>query len=115
MKEKEEEIAQEKERVLQEARVDGQKLISEAKAQAKEKEEQILAEAAEEAKGIKEKAKRDAEVETKKLMDDAKKQILVLSLAIAKAAVDESLADDKTQMTLISQKVEKFAKEKINA
>ncbi|MBI3980416.1 F0F1 ATP synthase subunit B [Candidatus Microgenomates bacterium] len=115
MKDKEEEITQEKERVLEKARAEGQKLINEAKEQAKAKEGQILLEAAEEAKGIKEKAKLDAETEKKKMMDDAKKQILALSLAIAKAAVDESLADDKSQIALISQKVEKFAKEKINA
>lgn len=114
MKVQEEELVREKEKVIEKARLEGQKIINESKSQARVLEEQMLAEAAEEAKIIKEKGKKDVEEEKKRLLEGVGQEVLTVATAIAKAAVADALSDEKAQMAIIQKKVEKFTKEKIN-
>lgn len=111
---KEEEIKVQKEKVLEKARLEAQKIIAESKVEAKEKAEKILNEAAEEVRLVKEKAKKDQEEEKERILDEAKADILKIALAIAKTALSDSLSD-KAQMQIIEKRVERFEKEKINA
>ncbi len=114
MKIKEEELAKEKEVVLDKAKDEGQKLIEECKERGRKLENEIVILANEEAKGIKEKAKREIDQERTKLWEELEKQMLEVASAMAKTVVMDVL-DQKSQVQLIDKKLEKLEKETVNA
>ncbi len=114
MKVKEDELAKEKEEVLDKAKDEGQKLIEECKERGRKLENEIVISANEEAKVIKEKAKIEIDQERANLWEELEKQMLEVASAMAKTAVMDVL-DQKSQLQLIDKKLEKLEKEKVNA
>jgi F-type H+-transporting ATPase subunit b len=93
-----EEIGQEREAVLAEARKEGEKIV----AQASERVEAIKKEASEEAKKILEKAKLDAKEEESRLLKGVRDQVGVLAIAATQKLLGAAL-DEAKQKALVDE------------
>lgn len=112
---KEEDLKKEREKIIEKARAEAQKIVNEAKNDAKAIEEKLLAEANEEVKALKERSRKDLEKERERVLEEAHKQILTIASAIAQRAVGDSLADKKNQIAIIEKKIAIMEREKLNA
>lgn len=101
---KEEELQKEKEKVLEKAKKDGDKIIEEYKVQAKKIEAEIINLANEEAKRLKEKAILNLEEEKIKMWSDLRKQLLILALEMSQKVIGDIL-NDKNQKMILEKKL----------
>jgi F-type H+-transporting ATPase subunit b len=113
MKLTEESLQKEKEKVLDKARTEGQKIIEEYKLRAKKTEVEMLDLANAEIAGLKMKAKKEIEEERKRLVEDLNKQVLSIAISMTKTFVAQIL-DKKGQEELIERKLRKLEKESVH-
>jgi F-type H+-transporting ATPase subunit b len=95
-------IDQERERLLDEAKAEADKLLAEARSTAREMEDQASAEARQEAEGLLAQARLEAEEERDRTLGQMREQIAALAVAAAYKLVGESL-DDKRQRALVDE------------
>jgi len=93
---------QERDRLLAEARVEGQRLIDEARQRGDEQRKQMIREAEREAEERRAQARIQAEEERNRLLGDARDQIVRLAMAAAERLIGESL-DEKGQRASVKK------------
>jgi F-type H+-transporting ATPase subunit b len=92
----------ERDKLLAQARADGQKLIEEARQRGEEQIRQILRDAAQEAEDFRAQARVQAEQERNRILGEAREQIVSLAMAASERLIGESL-DEKRQHAVIKQ------------
>lgn len=92
----------ERDRILAEARAEGQRLIDEARQRADEQRKQMIREAERDAEERRAQARIQAEEERNRILGDARDQIVRLAMAAAERLVGEAL-DEKGQRTVIKK------------
>jgi len=110
----EEKLAAKRESVLAQARVEGGKLMEEAKRQAKEKEKEIIIAAQEEAERILERARAERERLKQELLKDVRREVGELASSMAERLLG-SVLNTKTHHMILSQhlkQLESLAKQK---
>jgi F-type H+-transporting ATPase subunit b len=91
----------EKEKLLAQARSDGQKSLEEARQRGEDQGDQLLAEARKDAETIRQQARVQAEEERNRILSDTRQQVIEIAMAAAQRVVGESLADEKRQRAVI--------------
>ena len=91
-----------KQKILDDARAEGQRIASEARTRAEEAAAKTKSDAQAEAKRILDTARTDAETEKERVMADMRDQIVALSLAAANHLIGENL-DAKKQTEYVQQ------------
>ena len=92
---------------LADARQTGERIVKEATARGKAREEEIVRQANDEATAIRQKAAQDADREKKKAMNEAKGEIADMAVEIAEKVVGYSL-DLKDQSTLVDRFIDEL-------
>lgn len=92
----------ERDKVLAQARADGQKAIEEARQRGEEQVRQMLREATAEAEQQRVQARTQAEEERNRMLADTREQIVTLAMAAAERLIGDSL-DDKRQRDVIKR------------
>lgn len=92
----------EREKLLAQARADGQKAIEEARQRGDEQGEQLLAEARKEAEEIRAQARTQAEEERNRILGETREQVITLAMAAAERVVGTSL-DESSQRDVIQR------------
>lgn len=95
---------------LETAQNTGDKLVKEAMARGKNREEEILRQANREADAIRQKASEDIAREKKKALNDAKDEIASLAMEIAGKVVGASM-DDAKQQSLVDSFLEELGEQ----
>lgn len=94
-------LKEEMKKKLQDAQVEGRRIVGEYKSRANALSEEIMSEAKKEAEGILERARVDVEREKEKARDEIKEQIVTLSLLAASKSIKEQL-DEKKHREMIN-------------
>lgn len=92
----------EREKLLAQARADGQKLLEEARQRGEEQIKQMLHDAASEAEQIRAQARAQAEEERNRILSDTRDEIAALAIAATEKLVGEAL-DEKRQKAIVKQ------------
>jgi F-type H+-transporting ATPase subunit b len=92
----------ERDKLLAQARADGQKLIEEARQRSEEQAKQIERDAHREAEEHRAQARLQAEEERNRILSDTRDQIVALAMAATERLIGDSL-DDKRQRTIVQQ------------
>lgn len=92
----------ERDKLLTQARAEGQKLIDEARQRGEEQVKQILRDASQEAEDTRAQARTQAEQERNRILGETREQIAALAMAAAERVIGDSL-DEKRQRTVIKQ------------
>ncbi len=90
----------ERDKLLAQARAEGQKMIEEARQRADEQEKSYLRDAAREADDVRAQARAQAEEERNRILAETRNQIVSLAMAAAERLVGESL-DEKRQKAIL--------------
>ena len=90
----------ERDKILAQARADGQKVLEEARQRGEEQTKQLIREAQREAENIRAQARIQAEEERNRILADTRDQIVALAMAAAERVVGASL-DDKRHRAII--------------
>lgn len=90
----------ERDKILAQARADGQKLVEEARQRGEEQIKQIMRDATHEAEELRAQARAQAQEERNRILADTREQIVQLAMAAAERVVGSSL-DEKSQRGLI--------------
>jgi F-type H+-transporting ATPase subunit b len=85
----------ERDKLLAQARSDGQKALEEARQRGEEQGEQLVVEARNEAESIRQQARTQAEEERNRILSDTRQQVIAMAMAAAQQVLGESLADEK--------------------
>lgn len=91
----------EKEKLLIQARSDGQKALEEARLRGEEQGEQVLVDARKDAENIRQQARAQAEEERNRILSDTRQQVIEIAMAAAQRVVGNSLKDEKSQRAVI--------------
>ena len=102
-------LAQEQERLLAEARAEQARILQEAAAQRDNMIAQAQEQAKEEAKKIMDEAKVRIQEEKEAALRDVRKEVAIMSVAIAEEVVRKELSTDKEQMELIDRMIEEMS------
>ena len=98
-------LAKEQERLLAEARAEQARILQEAAAQRDNMIAQAQEQAKEEAKKIMDEAKVRIQEEKEAALRDVRKEVAIMSVAIAEEVVRKELSTDKGQMELIDRMI----------
>jgi F-type H+-transporting ATPase subunit b len=93
----------ENEKIIADARREGQKYIRQAEERAKRREADILAQAQKEAAAIKERASSEIEYERQQAMTSVRSEVAQLSLAIARKTIGASLVDKRAHARIVNE------------
>ena len=99
-------LAQEQERLLSEARTEQARILQEAAVQRDNMIVQAQEQAREEAKKIMDEAKARIQEEKEAALRDVRKEVAIMSVAIAEEVVRKELSTDKGQMELIDRMID---------
>ena len=102
-------LAKEQERLLAEARAEQTRILQEAAAQRDNMIAQAQEQAKEEAKKIMDEAKVRIQEEKEAALRDVRKEVAIMSVAIAEEVVRKELSTDKGQMELIDRMIEEMS------
>lgn len=102
-------LAQEQERLLSEARTEQARILQEAAVQRDNMIVQAQEQAREEAKKIMDEAKARIQEEKEAALRDVRKEVAIMSVAIAEEVVRKELSTDKGQMELIDRMIEEMS------
>ena len=102
-------LAKEQERLLAEARAEQARILQEAAAQRDNMIAQAQEQAKEEAKKIMDEAKERIQEEKEAALRDVRKEVAIMSVAIAEEVVRKELSTDKGQMELIDRMIEEMS------
>ena len=102
-------LAKEQERLLAEARAEQARILQEAAAQRDNMIVQAQEQAKEEAKKIMDEAKVRIQEEKEAALRDVRKEVAIMSVAIAEEVVRKELSTDKGQMELIDRMIEEMS------
>ena len=102
-------LAKEQERLLAEARAEQAHILQEAAAQRDNMIAQAQEQAKEEAKKIMDEAKVRIQEEKEAALRDVRKEVAIMSVAIAEEVVRKELSTDKGQMELIDRMIEEMS------
>ena len=102
-------LAKEQERLLVEARAEQARILQEAAAQRDNMIAQAQEQAKEEAKKIMDEAKVRIQEEKEAALRDVRKEVAIMSVAIAEEVVRKELSTDKGQMELIDRMIEEMS------
>ena len=102
-------LAKEQERLLAEARAEQARILQEAAAQRDNMIAQAQEQAKEEAKKIIDEAKVRIQEEKEAALRDVRKEVAIMSVAIAEEVVRKELSTDKGQMELIDRMIEEMS------
>ena len=102
-------LAKEQERLLAEARAEQARILQEAAAQRANMIAQAQEQAKEEAKKIMDEAKERIQEEKEAALRDVRKEVAIMSVAIAEEVVRKELSTDKGQMELIDRMIEEMS------
>ena len=102
-------LAKEQERLLAEARAEQARILQEAAAQRDNMIAQAQEQAKEEAKKIMDEAKVRIQEEKEAALRDVRKEVAIMSVAIAEEVVRKELSTDKGQMELIDRMIEEMS------
>lgn len=91
----------ERDKLLAQARGDGQKVVEEARLRGEEQAKQIIREAQRESEGLRSQARIQAEEERNRILSDTRDQIVSLAMAAAERVVGAGL-DEKRQRSIIN-------------
>jgi len=90
----------ERDKLLAQARVEGQKLLEEARQRGEEQVKQMLREATNEAEAIRTQARTQAEEERNRILADTRDEIVALAIAATERLIGEAL-DEKRQKAIV--------------
>ncbi len=90
----------ERDKLLAQARVEGQKLLEEARQRGEEQVKQMLREATNEAEAIRAQARAQAEEERNRILADTRDEIVALAIAATEKLIGEAL-DEKRQKAIV--------------
>ena len=102
-------LAKEQERLLAEARAEQARILQEAASQRDNMIAQAQEQAKEEAKKIMDEAKVRIQEEKEAALRDVRKEVAIMSVAIAEEVVRKELSTDKGQMELIDRMIEEMS------
>ena len=102
-------LAKEQERLLAEARAEQARILQEAAAQRDNMIAQAQEQAKEEAKKIIDEAKVRIQEEKEAALRDVRKEVAIMSVAIAEEVVRKELSTDKGQMELIDRMIKEMS------
>ena len=102
-------LAKEQERLLAEARAEQARILQEAAAQRDNMIAQAQEQAKEEAKKIMDEAKERIQEEKEAALRDVRKEVAIMSVAIAEEVLRKELSTDKGQMELIDRMIEEMS------
>lgn len=102
-------LAKEQERLLAEARAEQARILQEAAAQRDNMIAQAQEQAKEEAKKIMDEAKVRIQEEKEAALRDVRKEVAIMSVAIAEEVVRKELSTDKGQMELIDRMIKEMS------
>ena len=102
-------LAKEQERLLAEARAEQARILQEAAAQRDNMIAQAQEQAKEEAKKIMDEAKVRIQEEKEAALRDVRKEVAIMSVAIAEEVVRKELSTDKGQLELIDRMIEEMS------
>ncbi len=102
-------LAKEQERLLAEARAEQARILQEAATQRDNMIAQAQEQAKEEAKKIMDEAKVRIQEEKEAALRDVRKEVAIMSVAIAEEVVRKELSTDKGQMELIDRMIEEMS------
>ena len=102
-------LAKEQERLLAEARAEQARILQEAAAQRDNMIAQAQEQAKEEAKKIMDEAKERIQEEKEAALRDVRKEVAIMSVAIAEEVVRKELSTDKGQMELIDRMIKEMS------
>ena len=102
-------LAKEQERLLAEARAEQARILQEAAAQRDNMIAQAQEQAKEEAKKIMDEAKVRIQEEKEAALRDVRKEVAIMSVAIAEEVLRKELSSDKRQMELIDRMIEEMS------
>ena len=102
-------LAKEQERLLAEARAEQARILQEAAAQRDNMIAQAQEQAKEEAKKVMDEAKVRIQEEKEAALRDVRKEVAIMSVAIAEEVVRKELSTDKGQMELIDRMIEEMS------
>ena len=102
-------LAKEQERLLAEARAEQARILQEAAVQRDNMIAQAQEQAKEEAKKIMDEAKERIQEEKEAALRDVRKEVAIMSVAIAEEVVRKELSTDKGQMELIDRMIEEMS------
>lgn len=102
-------LAQEQERLIAEAKAEQARILQEAAAQRDNMIAQAQEQAKEEAKKIMDEAKVRIQEEKEAALRDVRKEVAIMSVAIAEEVVRKELSTDKGQMELIDRMIEEMS------
>ncbi len=107
-------VVQEQERLLAEAKAEQARILQDAAAARDEMIAKAQDEAREEAGKILDEAKRKIQEEKEAVLRDVRKEVAMLSVAIAEQVVKKELSTDKGQMELIDRLIDNARIDKVN-
>jgi len=113
LKEEEEKLLQKREKLLAEARTDAREIIEEAKKQAKDEVQSIIDVARREADEIIEKGKREVASERETMQKGVEREAIELAEVMASKLLAQSLKDDK-QHEIIKNQLKQISKLKVS-
>lgn len=90
----------ERDKVLSQARVEGQKLVEEARQRGEEQVKQVLRDAAVEAEQQRAAARQQAEEERNRILGESRDQIVALSIAAAERLIGDTLDEQRAKAIL---------------
>ena len=102
-------LAKEQERLLAEARAEQARILQEAAAQRDNMIAQAQEQAKEEAKKVMDEAKVRIQEEKEAALRDVRKEVAIMSVAIAEEVVRKELSTDKGQMELIDRMIKEMS------
>ena len=102
-------LAKEQERLIAEARAEQARILQEAAAQRDNMIAQAQEQAKEEAKKVMDEAKVRIQEEKEAALRDVRKEVAIMSVAIAEEVVRKELSTDKGQMELIDRMIEEMS------
>ena len=102
-------LAKEQERLIAEAKAEQVRILQEAAAQRDNMIAQAQEQAKEEAKKIMDEAKVRIQEEKEAALRDVRKEVAIMSVAIAEEVVRKELSTDKGQMELIDRMIEEMS------
>ena len=102
-------LAQEQERLIAEARAEQARILQEAASQRDNMIAQAQEQAKEEAKKIMDEAKVRIQEEKEAALRDVRKEVAIMSVAIAEEVVRKELSTDKGQMELIDRMIKEMS------
>ena len=92
----------EKEKLMAQARTDGQKSIEDARQRGEEQGEQVLVDARKEAEEIRQQARVQSEEERNRILSDTRQQVIDIAMAAAQQVVGDSLAEERKAHAVIN-------------